>query len=100
MSFGGVEFAAESGDGGVVNGVGLALEFDTQFFAGGVGTEVDGGVHEAAHEAAAVVGAFEGFAGELDEGGLGAVGDELDGVDEVFSAAAKLLGCVGRAGGL
>ena len=30
------------------------------------------------------------FSGEMDEGGFGAVGDELDGVDEVLSAAAQL----------
>ncbi|MFM8829791.1 MAG: hypothetical protein ACKOHM_02090 [Spartobacteria bacterium] len=34
--------------------------------------------------------AAERFAGELDEGGFGAVGDELDCVDEVFSASAQL----------
>jgi hypothetical protein len=34
--------------------------------------------------------AAEGFADELDKGGFGAVGDELDGVDEVLSAAAQL----------
>ena len=35
-----------------------------------IGAEVDGGVHEAAHEAAGVVTAAQGFAGEMDEGGL------------------------------
>ncbi len=48
-----------------------------------IGAEVDGGVDEAAHEAAGVVTAAQGFAGEMDEGGLAAVGDELNGVDEV-----------------
>ena len=33
---------------------------------------------------------WRGFAGELHEGGFGALGDELDGVDEVFSASVQL----------
>ena len=80
----------EGGDPGVVNRVGLAMQFDAKFASGGIGAEVDGGFHEAAHEAAGVVGADEGLVDEVDEGGLGAVGDEFEGVDEVFSAAAKL----------
>ena len=65
MGFGGVEFFAEVGDDGVVDGVGLAVEFDAQFACGMVWAEVDGGLHEAAHEAAGVVTAAEGFAGKM-----------------------------------
>ena len=73
-----------------MDGVGLAVDFDAQFVAGGVGAQVDAGGEEGAHKASGVVVAAEGFAGELHEGGFGAVGDELDGVDEVFSASAQL----------
>ena len=83
MGFGGVEFFAEVGD--------EAVEFDAEFACGLIGAEVDGRLQEAAHEAAGVVTAAEGFAGEVDEGGFAAVGDEFDGVDEVFAPGAKLL---------
>jgi hypothetical protein len=73
-----------------MNGVGLAVDFDTHFAAGGIGAQVDAGGKESAHEAAGIVMAPEGFTGKLDEGGLGPVGDELDGVDKVFSAATQL----------
>jgi hypothetical protein len=72
-----------------VDGVGLAVDFDAQFVAGGVGAQVDACGEEGAHKASGVVVAAERFAGELDEGGFGAVGDELDCVDEVFSASAQ-----------
>ena len=90
MGFGGVEFFAEFGDDSVVDGVGLAVEFDAQFSGADIGTEVDRGFHEAADEAAGVVRALQGFAGEVDQRGLAAVGDEFDGVDEVFASAAQL----------
>ena len=97
MGFGGVEFFAEVGDDGVVGGVGLAVEFDAEFACGMIGAEVDGGLHEAAHEAAGVVTAAQGFAGEVDEGGFAAVGDEFDGVDEVLAPGAELVDAlVGR----
>ncbi len=73
-----------------MDGVGLAVDFDAQFVAGGVGAQVDAGGEEGAHKASGVVVAAEGFAGELHEGGFGAVGYELDGVDEVFSASTQL----------
>jgi hypothetical protein len=47
-------------------------------------------LHEAADETAGVVATAQGFAGELDQRGLAAVGNELDGVDEVFASAAQL----------
>jgi hypothetical protein len=51
---------------------------------------VSGGFHQTANEAARVVGAAHGLARDLHQGGLGAVGDELDGVDEVLPPAAQL----------
>jgi len=48
-----------------MNGVGLAVDFDTQFAAGGIGAQ--------------------GFTGKLEEGGLGPAGDELDGVSALIS---------------
>lgn len=88
--FCGVEFGADGFEGGVVDGgVGLAVDFDAQFFAGGVGAQVDDCCEGGAHKASGVVVAAERFAGELDEGGFGAVGDELDCVDVVFSASAQ-----------
>ncbi len=65
MGFGGVEFFAEVGDDGVVGGVGLAVEFDAQFACGMIWAKVDDGLNEAAHEAAGVVTATEGFAGKV-----------------------------------
>ena len=73
-----------------MDGVGLAVDFDAQFVAGGVGAQVDAGGEKGAHKASGIVVAAEGFAGELHEGGFGAVGDELDGVDEVLSASTQL----------
>ena len=69
----------------------MAVDFDVQFVAGGVGAQVDAGGEEGAHKASGVVGAAEGFAGELHEGCFGAVGDELDSVDEVLSASTQLV---------
>jgi hypothetical protein len=66
------------------------VDFDAQFVTGGVGAQVDAGGEEGAQKASGVVGAAEGFAGKLQEGSFGAVGDELDGVDEVFSASTQL----------
>lgn len=90
MGSGGVEFVAEGGGNRIVNRVGLTVPLDAQLAFCRVGAEVDGGFHEAAHEAAGVVTADEGLAHDVDEGGLGAVGEEFDGVDEVLPAAAKL----------
>ena len=54
-------------------------------------------MNEAAHEAAGVVKTAQGFAGEMHEGGLAAVGDEFDGVDEVFAPGSQLVDAlVGR----
>jgi len=90
VGFGGVEFFAELGDHSVVDGVGLAVKFNAQFSGGGIGAEVDGGLHEPAHEAAGVIATAQGFSGEVDERGFATVGDEFDGVDEVFASAAEL----------
>ena len=38
-----------------MDGVGLAVDFDAQFVAGGVGAQVDAGGEEGAHKASGVV---------------------------------------------
>ena len=70
--------------------VGLTVDFNPQFATGGIGAQVGAGGEEASDETAGVIMAFEGFPGNLHEGGFGAVGDEFDGVNEVLSAAGKL----------
>ena len=52
--------------------------------------QVDAGGEEGAHKAPGAVVAAKAFAGELHESGFGAVGNELDGGDEVFSSSAQL----------
>ena len=74
----------------MLDGVGLTVDFNEEFVAGWVGTQVDACLKKAAHEAASVVMTLQGFSGEVNEGGFSAVGDEFDGVDEVFSSAAEL----------
>ena len=91
MGFGLVEFGAKCCDVEVMDGVGLTVQLDAQDAVVDVGAQIDGGIHEAADEASGIVGAGEGFAGQMHHGRLGAVGDELDGVDEVLSAAAQLV---------
>ena len=56
----------------------------------GSGRKVVAGGEEGAHKALGVVVAAKVFGGELHESGFGAVGNELDGVDEVFSSSAQL----------
>jgi hypothetical protein len=73
-----------------MHGVGLAVEFDVQNARGGVRPEVGAGVDEPADEAAGVLGTLHGFPGQFHQRGLGPVGDQLDGVDEKFPAAAQL----------
>ena len=77
---------------GVMDGVGLTVDFNEEFVPGGVGTQVDAGLKEAAHEAASVVMAFEGFPSEVNKGGFGAVGDEFDGVNSLCSQSGP--GCL------
>ena len=71
MGFGGVEFFAEVGDDGVVGGVGLAEVL--------------------AHVFEEVFLMPSGKHGGGGGGDFAAVGDEFDGVDEVFAPGAKLL---------
>lgn len=47
-------------------------------------------ISQPAHQTAGVVAAGECLARQVDQGGLGAVAAEFDGVDKVFSAATKL----------
>ena len=75
---------------GVVHRVGLAVELDVQFFAFVIGPQVHGGLHETADGAAGVVGVGEFFSGDLCQCAFGSVGDEFDGVDELFSPGTKL----------
>ena len=60
-----------------MDGVGLAVDADVQDVVVGVLPEVGAGVDEPADEAAGVVGTLHDFSGQLDERGLGAVGNEL-----------------------
>jgi hypothetical protein len=44
-----------------VDGVGLAVEFDVELAAGGIGAQIDAGGKESAYEAAGIVMAAEGL---------------------------------------
>ncbi len=60
-----VEFYAEGGDSGGVDGIGLGVELDPQFAALHIGAQVDCCLQESAHEAADVIGAVERFTGNV-----------------------------------
>ena len=90
MGFCGVEFPAEVGGDLIVRGVGVAVEFDAQCVGSEIGAQVDGGLEQSAHEAACVVVTGEGFAREVDQCGLGAIGDEFDGIDELLAPDSEL----------
>lgn len=81
---------AQGAERGIVNGVGLTVDLEEEFVAGGIGTQVDTGGKEGAHEAAGVVVSEKGFPDELDQCRFGAVGDEFNGVDKVLSSSAQL----------
>ena len=68
--------------------VGLTVDFDAKFFRRWVGAKVDAGAKESSNEAAGIIVAVQSFARQLDEGGFGTIGYELNRIDEVFSGTA------------
>ena len=85
-----VQFGAKMLDERVVCGVGLAVQFDAQFGAGGVGPQVDRGGKERAHEAAGVVVAAHFLPQDGHQGAFGPVSDEFDSVEELFPSGPQL----------
>jgi len=77
---GGIELGAEVDGGGVLERGGLMVHAHRECAGGEVGDEVDGRQVEGAR----VVGAGEFFSDNFGHGGLGAVGEQFDGSDEVF----------------
>lgn len=81
---GGIELGAEVDGGGVLKRGGLMVHAHRECAGGEVGDEVDGRQVEVAQQGARVVGAGEFFSDNSGHGGLGAVGEQFDGSDEVF----------------
>ena len=81
----GGEFLTEMTDDFVLEWSGQRMKADGEGVIGMIGEEVARGVEDLADERASIVEAGDSFAGDLSQCAFRAVGDQLDGVDEVLA---------------
>ena len=79
-----VQFVAEMADGLIVDVRAEGVQSHRERFVYLIGNEIGFGAVELTHQSAGVLETMHLFASDLCHGALSAVGDQLDGVDEVL----------------
>ena len=84
------EGGAEVGDRGVLQRTAAVVEFDRERARRVVGAQVGGRHEDPPQQRAGIVGTREGFARHAGQRALGAVGDNFDRIDKMFTLGTQL----------